>query len=111
MTYTSTRNGALHCGFVFRSSRTFSVAWQDEPGKPIGQAITARILNPDAEEAKAFIGWRERVFTIWERTKAQHSTQMIFCDLSTPRAEGFDVYNDIRDKLVARGIPKEERCV
>lgn len=50
----------------------------------------------------------ERVFTIWERTKAQHSTQMIFCDLSTPRADGFDVYNDIRDKLVARGIPKEE---
>lgn len=33
---------------------------------------------------------------------------MIFCDLSTPRADGFDVYNDIRDKLVARGIPKEE---
>ena len=33
---------------------------------------------------------------------------MIFCDLSTPRADGFDVYNDIRDKLVARGVPKEE---
>lgn len=33
---------------------------------------------------------------------------MIFCDLSTPRADGFDVYNDIRSKLVARGIPKEE---
>lgn len=50
----------------------------------------------------------ERVFTIWKRTKAQRSTQMIFCDLSTPRADGFDVYNDIRDKLVARGIPKDE---
>ena len=38
------------------------LAWQDEPGKPIGQAITARILNPDAEEAKAFIGWLNKLY-------------------------------------------------
>lgn len=38
------------------------LAWQDEPGKPIGQAITTRILNPDAEEAKAFIGWLNKLY-------------------------------------------------
>lgn len=73
-------------------------------------ALDQRLMNPllpDDPDSKAN-ACVERVFTIWERTKAQRSTQMIFCDLSTPRADGFDVYNDIRDKLVARGIPKEE---
>ena len=72
-------------------------------------ALDQRLMNPllpDDPDSKAN-ACVERVFTIWERTKAQRSTQMIFCDLSTPRADGFDVYNDIRDKLVARGIPKE----
>lgn len=73
-------------------------------------ALDQRLMNPllpDDPDSKAN-ACVERVFTIWERTKAQRSTQMIFCDLSTPRADGFDVYNDIRDKLVARGISKEE---
>lgn len=73
-------------------------------------ALDQRLMNPllpDDPDSKAN-ACVERIFTIWERTKAQRSTQMIFCDLSTPRADGFDVYNDIRDKLVARGIPKEE---
>lgn len=73
-------------------------------------ALDQRLMNPllpDDPNSKAN-ACVERVFTIWEKTKAQRSTQMIFCDLSTPRADGFDVYNDIRDKLVARGIPKDE---
>ena len=73
-------------------------------------ALDQRLMNPllpDDPDSKAN-ACVERVFTIWEKTKAPRSTQMIFCDLSTPRADGFDVYNDIRDKLVARGIPKEE---
>ncbi len=73
-------------------------------------ALDQRLMNsllPDDPDSKAN-ACVERVFTIWEKTKAQRSAQMIFCDLSTPRADGFDVYNDIRDKLVARGIPKEE---
>lgn len=73
-------------------------------------ALDQRLMNPllpDDPDSKAN-ACVERVFTIWERTKAQRSTQMIFCDMSTPRADGFDVYNDIRDKLVARGVPKEE---
>lgn len=73
-------------------------------------ALDQRLMNPllpDDPDSKAN-ACVERVFTIWEKTKSQRSTQMIFCDLSTPRADGFDVYNDIRDKLVARGISKEE---
>ena len=73
-------------------------------------ALDQRLMNPllpddPGSKANACV---EQVFTIWEKTKPQRSAQMIFCDLSTPRADGFDVYNDIRRKLVARGIPKEE---
>ena len=73
-------------------------------------ALDQRLMNPllpddPGSKANACV---EQVFTIWEKTKPQRSAQMIFCDLSTPRVDGFDVYNDIRSKLVARGIPKEE---
>ena len=73
-------------------------------------ALDQRLMNPllpddPGSKANACV---EQVFTIWEKTKPQRAAQMIFCDLSTPRADGFDVYNDIRNKLVARGIPKEE---
>lgn len=73
-------------------------------------ALDQRLMNPllpddPGSKANACV---EQVFAIWEKTKPQRSAQMIFCDLSTPRADGFDVYNDIRSKLVARGIPKEE---
>ena len=73
-------------------------------------ALDQRLMNPllpddPGSKANACV---EQVFTIWEKTKPQRAAQMIFCDLSTPRADGFDVYNDIRSKLVARGIPKEE---
>ncbi len=51
----------------------------------------------------------ENAFAIWKDTEADHSTQLIFCDLSTPKADGsFNVYDDVREKLVAKGIPKEE---
>lgn len=51
----------------------------------------------------------ENAFTIWKDTVEDHSTQLIFCDLSTPKADGsFNVYDDVREKLVAKGIPKDE---
>ena len=50
----------------------------------------------------------ERVFSIWKRTKANRSTQLIFCDLSTPKAGVFNVYHDVRGKLIALGVPAEE---
>ena len=73
-------------------------------------ALDQRLMNPllpddPCSKANACV---DKVYEIWEKTKEQRSTQMIFCDLSTPKEDGFDVYNDVRDKLVAKGIPKEE---
>ena len=74
-------------------------------------ALDQRMLNPllpDSDTSKAS-ACAENVFRIWEETAPHRSTQMIFCDLSTPRGDGsFNVYDDIRDKLIARGIPAEE---
>ena len=51
----------------------------------------------------------EKAFEIWEQTKEQKSTQLIFCDLSTPKGDGtFNVYEDIRNKLTEKGVPPEE---
>ena len=51
----------------------------------------------------------EQAFMIWRDTSAARSTQLIFCDLSTPKGDGsFSVYDDIRDKLIGRGVPAEE---
>ena len=51
----------------------------------------------------------EKAFEIWEQTKEQKSTQLIFCDLSTPKGDGtFNVYEDIRNKLIEKGVPPEE---
>lgn len=51
----------------------------------------------------------EEIYRHWEEGKEKKLTQLVFCDLSTPKTDGtFSVYNDIRDKLLARGIPPEE---
>ncbi|WP_373165047.1 LPD11 domain-containing protein [Agathobaculum sp. Marseille-P7918] len=55
----------------------------------------------------------QNVYDIWEKTKAEKSTQLIFCDLATPNGRGqrknnFCAYDDIRDKLIARGVPAHE---
>ena len=61
--------------------------------------------DPGSKAAKC----AENVFEIWQRTADQCSTQMIFCDLSTPKGDGsFSVYDDIRDKLLELGIPENE---
>ena len=49
-----------------------------------------------------------KIFEIWEQTKAQRSAQLVFCDLSTPKAGTFNVYDDIKNKLIAQGVPAEE---
>jgi hypothetical protein len=48
------------------------------------------------------------VFRIWSETKEKRLTQLVFCDLSTPKAGTFNIYHDLRGKLVAMGIPEEE---
>jgi N12 class adenine-specific DNA methylase len=74
-------------------------------------ALDQRLMNellPDSETGKA-AACAENVYEIWERTKEARSTQMVFCDLSTPHGDGsFNVYDDIRDKLIAKGVPAEE---
>ena len=50
----------------------------------------------------------EQVFNIWQNTAENKSTQLVFCDLSTPKPGTFNVYDDIRDKLIACGIPADE---
>ena len=74
-------------------------------------ALDQRLINPmlpSDPESKAS-KCAETVFDIWQRTAEKRSTQMIFCDLSTPKGEGvFSVYDDIRDKLLAMGVPENE---
>ena len=58
---------------------------------------------------KVFDTCVENAFQVWDEGKADRTTQLIFCDLSTPKGDGtFNVYDDVRNKLVARGILKEE---
>lgn len=51
----------------------------------------------------------QRAIPIWQESKAQKGVQLIFCDMSTPKKDGsFNVYDDIRDKLIAEGVPADE---
>ena len=74
-------------------------------------ALDQRLLNElllDAEKSKVNT-CVENAFQVWEEGKADRTTQLIFCDLSTPKGDGtFNVYDDVRNKLTEKGIPKEE---
>ena len=74
-------------------------------------ALDQRLINPmlgDSETSKA-TACAENVFEIWKKTAESRSTQMIFCDLSTPKNDGsFNVYDDIKKKLTEKGIPENE---
>ena len=74
-------------------------------------ALDQRLLNdmlPDEENSKAAT-CVEKAYKIWENTKEQKSAQLIFCDLSTPKGDGtFNVYEDIKNKLMEKGVPEQE---
>ena len=74
-------------------------------------ALDQRLLNdmlPDSETGKVS-ACADNVFDIWQRTADQRSTQLVFCDLSTPKGDGsFNVYDDLKAKLIAKGIPNAE---
>ena len=74
-------------------------------------ALDQRLMNdwlPDHENSKVN-ACAANVYEIWQRTAEQHSTQMVFCDLSTPHNDGkFNVYDDLKKKLMEKGIPEEE---
>ena len=73
-------------------------------------ALDQRLLNPalpDDPGSKAN-ACADKVYEIWAQTRERRSTQLIFSDLATPGTGAWNVYDDIRDKLIARGVPKEE---
>lgn len=74
-------------------------------------ALDQRMLSPmlpDSATSKVR-ACAENVFSIWRQTAEKRSTQLVFCDLSTPKSDGtFSVYNDLREKLIAMGIPEDE---
>ena len=74
-------------------------------------ALDQRLMNemlPDEPESKVN-RCVDNAFKVWEESTPDRGTQLIFCDLSTPKADGtFNVYDDVREKLVARGVPREE---
>lgn len=74
-------------------------------------ALDQRLMSPmlgdsDTSKASACV---DAVYGIWEKNSDTASTQMVFCDLSTPHNDGaFNVYDDVRSKLIAKGIPEEQ---
>ena len=74
-------------------------------------ALDMRLINPlaaDDPNGKVAVCARN-VYKIWEQTKEQRSTQLVFCDLSTPTKDGsFNVYDDLKKKLMEQGIPEDE---
>lgn len=74
-------------------------------------ALDQRLINPllpDNHDSKVNVCVKN-VFAIWDKTRKDRSTQLLFSDMSTPKGDGeFNIYDDIREKLVAMGIPKEE---
>lgn len=74
-------------------------------------ALDQRLINPllpDNPDSKVNVCVKN-IFAIWDKTKENKSTQLLFSDMSTPKGDGeFNIYDDIREKLVAMGIPKEE---
>lgn len=74
-------------------------------------ALDLRMIDPsmpDLSNSKINMAV-ENIYRIWLENKEDKSTQLVFCDLSTPKNDGtFNVYDDIKDKLMKRGIPEEE---
>ena len=78
-------------------------------GKKI--ALDQRLMNsllPDEPDSKINV-CSKNIFSIWEKSQENRSTQLVFCDMSTPKGDGqFNLYDDMKEKLIALGIPEEE---
>ena len=103
----SKRAAAVHVGNVDPSEDNMLKITSD--GRKIG--LDQRLMNPllpDDPDSKLNACVRN-VLKIWEDGKDQKLTQLLFCDLSTPKGDGqFNVYDDIRAKLLAAGVPEQE---
>ena len=103
----SKRAAEIHSGAVDASVDNMLCVTND--GRKIG--LDVRLMNPmlpDDPNSKLNV-CVQNVLKIWEEGKDQKLTQLLFCDLSTPKNDGnFNVYEDIRKKLVAAGVPENE---
>ena len=103
----SKRAAEIHSGAVDASVDNMLCVTND--GRKIG--LDVRLMNPmlpDDPDSKLNV-CVQNVLKIWEEGKDQKLTQLLFCDLSTPKNDGnFNVYDDIRKKLVAAGVPENE---
>ena len=103
----SKRAADIHSGIVDASVDNMLCVTND--GRKIG--LDVRLMNPmlpDDPDSKLNVCVRN-VLKIWEEGKDQKLTQLLFCDLSTPKNDGnFNVYDDIRKKLIAAGVPESE---
>ena len=103
----SKRAARIHSGTVDASEDNMLCVTND--GRKIG--LDVRLMNPmlpDDPDSKLNVCVRN-VLKIWEEGKDQKLTQLLFCDLSTPKDDGnFNVYEDIRKKLIAAGVPENE---
>lgn len=103
----SERAAAVHAGVVDPTEDNMLKITSD--GRKLG--LDQRLMNPllpDDPNSKlnACVG---NVFRIWDEGKSEKLTQLLFCDLSTPKNDGnFNVYDDIKAKLIARGVPPEQ---
>ena len=103
----SKRAAKIHSGAVDASENNMLCVTND--GRKIG--LDVRLMNPilpDDPNSKLNTCVRN-VLQIWEDGKEQKLTQLLFCDLSTPKNDGnFNVYDDIRKKLISAGVPENE---
>ena len=103
----SKRAARIHSGTVDASEDNMLCVTND--GRKIG--LDVRLMNPmlpDDPNSKLNV-CVQNVLKIWEEGKDQKLTQLLFCDLSTPKNDGnFNVYDDIRKKLIVAGVPENE---
>ena len=103
----SKRASAVHKGLIDPSEDNMLKITSD--GRKIG--LDQRLMNPllPDDPGSKLNTCVENVFRIWEEGKENRLTQLLFCDMSTPKQDGsFNVYDDMKKKLTARGVPAEE---
>ena len=103
----SERAAAVHSGMVDPTEDNMLKITSDGRKLGAGSAINQSLL-PDDPESK-LNACVKNVLRIWEKGKVDRLTQLLFCDLSTPKNDGtFNVYDDIKAKLIAAGVPEKE---
>ena len=97
----SERAAKVHAGIVDASTDNMLKITNDGRKCALDQRLLNELL-PDAEKSKVNT-CVENAFQVWDEGKTDRTTQLIFCDLSTPKGDGsFNVYDDVREKLVSR---------